>query len=189
MMVEEDRIKEQKKRETVERAMVRKTRRTKKKVQEKEARKQCSVAFKSGKRKRQQCIVTCLPGSEEQFLWKCHNATSLDVVPLDVHPVNLPNASLNEQTHSDTNQDEADSVFDEQCTVSNLEVACKSSSTFTAAGHNPYISSTAFTTRIVAAIPAKSFFSTSSTASRQHPHAPGCDTLQCTSSPSIVNHS
>ena len=41
--------------------------------------------------------------------------TSLDIVQFDVHPVNLSNASLNEYTDS---QDEADSLFDEQCTNS-----------------------------------------------------------------------
>eukprot|EP00731_Ephydatia_muelleri_P016165 Em0009g589a len=41
--------------------------------------------------------------------------------------------------------------------------ARNASSSFTAAGHNPYVSSTAFTTRIVAAIPAEPFFPTSST--------------------------
>ena len=62
MMEEEDRIKEQKKREAEERAMVRKAKRAKKE-QEKEAKKQCSAVFKSGKRKGQQCTVMCLPNT------------------------------------------------------------------------------------------------------------------------------
>ena len=73
MMEEEDRIKEQKKREAEERAMVKKAKRAKK-VQEKEAKKQCSAAFKSGKKKGQQCTVMCLPNTQGEFLCNCHNA-------------------------------------------------------------------------------------------------------------------
>ena len=62
----------------------------------------------------------CLPDTEGHYLCKRHNATSLDVVPFDVHPVIPLNASLNEHTDSDTSRDEADSVFDEQCTDSSL---------------------------------------------------------------------
>ena len=62
-----------------------------------------------------------LPDTEGQ-LCKHHNATSIDVVPFDVHPINLPNASLNEYTDSDTSQDEADSFIANQCTDSSLEV-------------------------------------------------------------------
>ena len=62
----------------------------------------------------------CLPNTEGHYLCKRHNATSLDVVPFDVHPVIPLNASLNEHTYSDTSRDEADSMFDEQCTDSSL---------------------------------------------------------------------
>ena len=89
-------IKEQKKREAEERAMVRDAKRAKK-VQEKEAKKQCSAMFRSGKRKGQQCTVMCLPDTEGEFFCKCHNVTSLDVVPFDVHS----SASLNEHIDSD----------------------------------------------------------------------------------------
>ena len=47
-MENEDRIKEQKKREAEERAMLREANRAKK-VQEKEAKKQCSAVFRSGR--------------------------------------------------------------------------------------------------------------------------------------------
>ena len=40
------------------------------------------------------------------------------VMPLDVHQVN----QANEHTESDTSHEEADSLFDEQCTDSSLEV-------------------------------------------------------------------
>ena len=54
-----------------------------------------------------------LPNTEGEFLCKRHNATSLDV-----HPVNAPrNASLNEHTDSEMNQDKTDSLFDEQCSL------------------------------------------------------------------------
>ena len=52
IMEKEDRIKEQKKKEAEERAMVREAKRVKK-VQQKEAKKQCSAVFRSGKRKGQ----------------------------------------------------------------------------------------------------------------------------------------
>ena len=115
MMEEEDRIKEQKKREAEERAMVRKAKRAKKE-QEKEAKKQCSAVFKSGKRKGQQCTVMCLPNTQGDVLCKRHNATSLAVMPLDV---NQPNEH---KDSSDTSEDDADSLCDDQCTNSSLEV-------------------------------------------------------------------
>ncbi|KAL5502350.1 hypothetical protein EMCRGX_G009105 [Ephydatia muelleri] len=82
-----------------------------KKVQEKEAKKQCSAEFRSGKRKGQQCTVMCPPDTEGHFLCKRHNVPRLDVVPFDVHL----SASLNEHTDSDTSQgqDEADSLLEE----------------------------------------------------------------------------
>ena len=42
----------------------------------------------------------CLPDTEGHYLCKRHNATSLDVVPFDEHPVIPPYASLNEHTDS-----------------------------------------------------------------------------------------
>ena len=51
--------KEQKKREAEESAMVREAKRANK-VHDKEAKKQSSAVFRSGKRKGQQCTVMCL---------------------------------------------------------------------------------------------------------------------------------
>ena len=87
LMEEENRIIEQKKREAEERAMVRKAKWAKKE-QEKEAKKQCSAVFKSGKRKGQQCTVICLPKTQGEVLCKRHNTTSLAVMPLDVSQPN-----------------------------------------------------------------------------------------------------
>lgn len=59
MAMIEDRIKEQKKGEAEERAVLHKDKRAKK-MQEKEATRQCCAVFKSGKRNGQQCTVMCL---------------------------------------------------------------------------------------------------------------------------------
>ena len=88
-------------------------------MQEKEAKKQCRAVFKSGKRRRQQCTVMCLPTIEERFLR--HNATSVDAVPFDVHPIFPMHRRMNTQTVIPV-KDEADSFIDEQCTDISLEV-------------------------------------------------------------------
>ena len=75
-MMEEDKIKEQKKREAEERAMVRKAKRAKK-VQEKEAMKQCSAVFKSGKSKGSSVQSMCLPDTKGQRLCKRHMPLAL----------------------------------------------------------------------------------------------------------------